>query len=477
MDDGERADLAGDGLEVVEVDDGVAGFTGDEQHAARAGGQPGGAVHAVEGGALAARGVRGGLALVVQLQDLDALAQGPVAGAVVGDGEAVVDEGADGVLEAVDDDGVSTVCGGQLGEEAGLLVQTARQRALPDEEPLADQLLVLGPDQSGHGSGDLLGPVHRQVQDALALGDGHAERRVAQADPGEDHLVGDRGLADTGGADDHQALAGCPRGFPAGAPQRFLVRPGLGHEVPAVHHEAREAAVPGGQCALASLADLGIERAADLVRLGAGQQGLLDGPDARGVQFPQLRLTSHDGRVVVGVVRRWRRLGGEPDQVVHAAYTVQIAGAPKPVGDGYGGCRGSFEGEVEDRAPDGLVGGPVEVAGIEDGAGRTDGGRAQRHAGADDRPLGVQVVRRCPLREHRVVVVEDGVGRTGARRPVCRARRLGHGFPPAVHQALAGRTAVDRLDGWSHKGAFTALGALTPGAALVSGLARPILRA
>lgn len=50
VDDLEGADLAGGGFEVVQGDGEVARFPGDEEDAARAGGDPGGAVDPVQGG-------------------------------------------------------------------------------------------------------------------------------------------------------------------------------------------------------------------------------------------------------------------------------------------------------------------------------------------------------------------------------------------------------------------------------------------
>ncbi|GGO54535.1 hypothetical protein GCM10012286_64520 [Streptomyces lasiicapitis] len=50
--DVQRADLPGRGLEVVQGDGRIAGLPGDEEDAARACGDPGGAVDLVQAGAL-----------------------------------------------------------------------------------------------------------------------------------------------------------------------------------------------------------------------------------------------------------------------------------------------------------------------------------------------------------------------------------------------------------------------------------------
>jgi hypothetical protein len=155
---------------------------------------------------------------VVQLQDFHVGSQGAVAGVVEGDGEAVVHHGADSVLEAVDHDGVGLVRCGEVGKEVGLFVQGGGQRPLPDHEPVAQNLLVGLEDTALHGLGDLLGPVHGQVEHSPAGGDRHLQDGFLQAEASEDHLVGQGGLADARSTDDHQALAGGPDGLVACPP-------------------------------------------------------------------------------------------------------------------------------------------------------------------------------------------------------------------------------------------------------------------
>ncbi len=362
--DVQGADFTGGGLEVVEGDRGVACSAGDEQDAARAGGVPGGAVDLVQAGALAARRVGGGLALVVQLHDLHAVANGAHTGVVEGDREAVVDHRADRVLEAVDHDGVGLVGGGEVGEEVGLLVEGGGQRTFPDHEPFAQDLLVGGEDAARHGLGDLLGAVHRQVEHAPAGGDGHLQDGLLQADASEDHLMGQGGLADAWSSDDHQALAGCPDGLLSGAPQGLGVRAALLDERPPVGDEPRESSLPRGQGALALGPDLGLDLAADDVGVRSGLHGPLHRAQARGAQAPQVGHPAHDPRIVGGAADRGGG-GSEPVHVCGAADTLQLVLLAQPVAehDRVSGLVLAAQGE--DRPPDRLVRRPVEVRPVE----------------------------------------------------------------------------------------------------------------
>lgn len=122
---------------------------------------------------------------------------------------------------------------------------------------------------------------------------------------------------------------------------------------------------------------------------------MVDGADAGGIQSPQLGVAAHDLRVVVGVVRRGRSDGDQRVEVGRATDAGEISLALEVVGEGDGVGRGVLGAQGEDCAPDGLVGGPVEVARVQ---------RAPdlihrlvlQHARAEDCLFCVDVVRRFP---------------------------------------------------------------------------------
>src|SRR5688572_25123697 len=102
-----------------------------------------------------------------------------------------------------------------------MLRDIRRRRPLPDDEALAqDRALVLA-DYPAEGSRDLAGPVHGQVQEHAAGCDRVAEQLgiFGHADPAENNLLGECGLAETLAAGYDQRLAIRPQHGVAFTPQ------------------------------------------------------------------------------------------------------------------------------------------------------------------------------------------------------------------------------------------------------------------
>src|SRR5581483_2707568 len=106
-----------------------------------------------------------------------------------------------GVLERVDDDGVDVEALREVREGAWRLGQVERQRAAPDDEPVAERIEVAVGDHPSERSRRLPRAVGGDVEKpAAGRGDVEAEERPsADADACERQLLHERRLADAVG--------------------------------------------------------------------------------------------------------------------------------------------------------------------------------------------------------------------------------------------------------------------------------------